>query len=404
MTAPADALREAIQADDAAGVSRLLDEHADLKAAIDQPLAGGAFGQTPLLAAVGRKHRDTIEALLHAGANINQKSHWWAGGFHVLDSASEPWLVSLLIGRGAVLGIHHAVRLGMTDDVRRMLAEDRDAIRARGGDGQLPLHFAQSVEIADLLLNAGADVDARDVDHESTAAQWMVGDRRETARFLVGRGAQADILLASALGDLDRVRAILAADPEAVRTTVSDRWFPKQDPRAGGTIYNWTLGTDKSAHEIARERGHEEVVRHLMSRTPDDLRLAVACELGDEAAVTGMLAATPDVVRSIAPEDLVKLPAAARNNKTATVALMVKAGWPVGVRGHENATALHWAAFHGNPEMVRALLTHGASADVRGDVHDATPLDWARYGSQHGWQCRTGQYEAVIGLLARQNA
>jgi len=399
MTAPADALREAIVAGDAAAVSRLLDEHPDLKSAIDQPLAGGSFGQTALLAAVERKNRDIIDALLRAGANVNQKSHWWAGGFHVLDGAKEPWLVSLLLGRGAVLGIHHAVRLGMTGDVRRMLAEDPDAVRARGGDGQLPLHFAQSIEMADLLLASGADVNARDVDHESTAAQWMVGDRLEIARFLVARGARADILLASALGDLDRVRAILEADPDAVRTTVSDRWFPKRDPRAGGTIYNWTLGTDKSAHEIALERGHEEVVGYLMSRTPDDLRLAVACELGDDALVTRTLAASPDVIRSLAPEDLAKLPAAARNNKTATVALMLKAGWPVEVRGHENATALHWAAFHGNAEMVRALLAHGASPVVRGDVHDGTPLDWARYGSQHGWQCRTGQYETVIGLL-----
>ena len=74
------------------------------------------------------------------------------------------------------------VRLEMIDEVRRMLDADPSLIHARGGDGQLPLHFAQTVEMADFLLDRGADVDARDVDHESTAAQWMVRDHQPVAR------------------------------------------------------------------------------------------------------------------------------------------------------------------------------------------------------------------------------
>jgi hypothetical protein len=81
----------------------------------------------------------------------------------------------------------------------------------------------------------------------------------------------------------------------------------------------------------------------------------------------------------------------------------LKAGWPVGTRGHENATALHWAAFHGNTPMVRMLLARGADPTVREDSHGGTALDWAEYGSRHGWQCRTGDYEGVIQAL-RPNA
>jgi ankyrin repeat protein len=396
----AESLRAAIRRDDAAGVARVLDDHPDLKQAIDQPLEGEAFGQTALLAAVNRKHRETIDALLRAGANINQKSHWWAGGFHVLDSAAEePWLASFLIGRGAVPEIHHAVRMGAIDDVRRMLAGDPQKIHARGGDGQLPLHFAHSVEMAEFLLNHGADVNARDVDHESTAAQWMIRDRQEVARVLVRRGSDVDILMAAALGDVERTAEILDATPDAIRTTVSERWFPKRDPRAGGTIYNWTLGSDESPHEVARNFGREAVLALLLARTPDAVKLPVACELGDRTLVHAVLSSSPSLRGAIAPEDRARLPAAARNNKTATVALMLEAGWPVEARGHENATALHWAAFHGNSEMVRALLAHGADPAVRGDVHNATPFNWAEYGAEHGWQCRTGDYETVIDLL-----
>jgi ankyrin repeat protein len=371
---------------------------------LDGPLEGGAFGETALLAAVRRRDRAAIDALLQAGANINQKSHWWAGGFHVLDGAWETaWLAPFLIERGAVPEIHHLVQLERFDDVEHVLAADPGAVHARGGDGHTPLHEARSIAMAELLLRHGADVNARDVDHESTPAQYMVRDRQPIARFLIERGAATDILMTAALGDRHRTAATLDADPGAIRTIVSDAYFPMRDRRAGGTIYNWTLGSDKSPHEVARDFGHEDLLADLMSRSPIDVKLAAACELADAALVDQILAANPQAGTMVREDDYRRLPAAGRNNKTVTVGLMVKAGWPVTARGHENATALHWAAFHGNPAMVRALLDGGADPAVKGDVHDATPLDWARYGSQHGWQSRTGDYAGVYDLL-RPNA
>lgn len=34
------------------------------------------------------------------------------------------------------------------------------------------------------------------------------------------------------------------------------------------------------------------------------------------------------------------------------------------------------------------------------DFH-STPLGWAIYGSEHGWDCRNGNYPAVVELLLR---
>jgi hypothetical protein len=62
--------------------------------------------------------------------------------------------------------IHAAARLGMLDRVRELIAADRESVHARGGDGQTPLHFASTVDIAAYLLDQGAEIDARDVDHE----------------------------------------------------------------------------------------------------------------------------------------------------------------------------------------------------------------------------------------------
>jgi ankyrin repeat protein len=406
---PVDALQQAITANDAAGVARVLEEHPGLKAQIDKAFPGGSFGQTALLAAVQLANREMVDALLRAGANINQKSHWWAGGFHVLDDAwRTPWMAPYLMGRGAVPEIHHAVRLGMIEDVRRMLSEDPGVVHARGGDGQTPLHFAQTVEMAEFLLERGADINARDVDHESTAAQWMVRDRPEVARALMKRGCATDILMASALGDLEVVTRILDADPGAIRTAVTSAWFPMQDSRAGGSIYIWTLGANKTAPVIAREFGHEEVFRALMDRAPDGMRLALACELGDEDLVERLIAAQPDLparlTAALTPDDRRKLADAAQDENVDALRLMLKAGWPVDARGQHKATALHWAGFHGNAEMARQLVEHGAPVNVKGDDYNGTPLDWALHGSRHGWRAKTGDYAGTVEAMLAAGA
>ena len=89
-------------------------------------------------------------------------------------------------------------------------------------------------------------------------------------------------------GDVPLVERHLAANPDSIRTSVNETWFPKRDPRAGGHIYIWTLGADRTPHTVAREFGHDAVFRLLMERSPAALRLAVACELGDEATVAAL--------------------------------------------------------------------------------------------------------------------
>jgi hypothetical protein len=92
---PEDALRDALASNDAAAVARVLEHHADLRARLDDPLPGGAFGETALIAAARHANREMVDVLLRAGADINQKSHWWAGPFGVMDDAwREPWLAS----------------------------------------------------------------------------------------------------------------------------------------------------------------------------------------------------------------------------------------------------------------------------------------------------------------------
>src|SRR5262249_14611430 len=152
---------------------------------------------------------DMVDVLLRAGANINARSHWWAGSFGVLDD--DHGLAPFLIERGAKVDVHAAARLGMQDRLQELISAQPALVHARGGDGQTPVHFAATVQVAEYLLDQGAEVDALDVDHESTAAQYMVRDRQEVARRLVARGCRTDLLMAAALGDLELVRKHLDA-------------------------------------------------------------------------------------------------------------------------------------------------------------------------------------------------
>ena len=191
---PFEQLGTAIRARDVAAAGRILADHPDLKRQLDQPMPGGDFGATALLTAVSARDRAMVELLLAHGADINARSHWWAGGFGVLDREPDD-LTAWLIEQGAVVDAYAAARLGDVGRLRALLAADPGAARMRGGDGQTPLHVAANVEIAAMLVEAGADIDARDVDHESTPAQYLVRDRQDVARYLVDRGSRTDILL-----------------------------------------------------------------------------------------------------------------------------------------------------------------------------------------------------------------
>jgi hypothetical protein len=210
--------------------------------------------------------------------------------------------------------------------------------------------------------------------------------------------------MAAALGDEDLVRRQLNDDPASIRTSVSEEWFPKQDARTGGSIYIWTLGAHRTAHTVARDFGHEEVFRLLMARTPDDLKLAIACELGDETAFHEFLSKNPNVASMLSETDKQKLPNAAQNNNTEAVRLMLDAGWPVDTPGEAGATALHWAGFNGNAEMAREILRFHPALELKSREYAGTPLSWALYGSGNGWRRDTGDFVGTIRALLEAGA
>ena len=232
----------------------------------------------------------------------------------------------------------------------------------------------------------------------------MMRDRREVARYLVSRGCRTDLLMAAALGDLNLVRHLLDEDPSRIGMSVSLDQFPKKNPQAGGSIYIWTLGWNKTPHELARESGHLEVLQLLLDRSPDSLKLSLALGLGDKELFQCLLASAPDMPKKLSPQERRKLVDAAQDRNLDAVRLMLEAGWPVEARGQHGATALHWAAFHGQAEMTRLILSFHPPLEVVDFDFGGTPLGWAIHGSQNGWRPLNGDFAQTVAALLKAGA
>src|SRR5678815_2603800 len=100
-------IAKALRDDNAPLVRELLERHPALRARINEPL--GDF-DSPIISCT--RSPLMLDVLLDAGADINAKSRWWAGGFGLLHSA-EPALAAYAIQRGAIVDVHAAARLGL---------------------------------------------------------------------------------------------------------------------------------------------------------------------------------------------------------------------------------------------------------------------------------------------------
>jgi ankyrin repeat protein len=163
---PEQVMHEAFSRHDANAVRTLFESHPELRKRINEPLF--AFDSPAIVAFA--KDSAMVDVLLDFGADPNRRSDWWAGGFHALYSATGA-AADRLIAAGAIPDACAAAHLDRPDLLARMIADNPARVHERGGDGQTPLHFATSRAVIDLLLAAGADIDARDVDHRSTAAE-----------------------------------------------------------------------------------------------------------------------------------------------------------------------------------------------------------------------------------------
>jgi RNA polymerase sigma factor (sigma-70 family) len=201
-------LGEAAARGDRVRVAEILDAEPGILEARDN------HGRTALHRAVQGAHLGLAEMLLDRGAEVDAED---AEGRRPLQMALDHgWKVpddqyanftvmaDLLVGRGARRDLWAAAGLGEVATVRELLAADTDP--ANGETDKLaPLTvaaFRGHVEVVELLLEAGADADAKftiDVAGEeveqSGRPMWLAANRGHLAvvRALLGGGAQAQV-------------------------------------------------------------------------------------------------------------------------------------------------------------------------------------------------------------------
>src|SRR4051812_8295534 len=381
-----ESVRAAFSRQDAKGLRELFQTNPKLREGIDAPLfpfdapAIVAFAKDPAM----------VDVLLDFGADPNRRSDWWAGGFHALHHATGA-TAERLIARGAIPDACAAANIDRPDLLAKLLADDPSRVHERGGDGQTPLHFARSRAVVDILLNAGADIDARDVDHRSTPAEWMLNGTRgagryDIARYLVERGASADIFLATALGLTDRVRSLITANPRVLNERTGQGIYAEQPP-SSYHIYFWTIGEGLSPMDVAVRFEQNEVLQLMLGVATPVQRLVVAAHRGDEARAKEIVRENPGVIESMTAHDHRAVSDAAWHGNARAVALMLDLGFDPRTPGQDSGTALHCAAWAGSPETVAALLRSRDAKDliaVRDAQYNATPLNWCFHGPQHG--------------------
>ena len=391
------------------GMRTLLASDLWLREHIDEPW--GYFDAPAIVEASARGDADMMRVLAEAGADVNARSGWGPGGSGVLDSEHiELWvsewsndgtpamteLFEEFRRRGLTVDAHAAANIGDIDVLRRLLDELPERVNERGRDGASPLHMARTPAIVDLLVDRGADLDMRDLDHGATPVQWAI-DERAICQQLIERGATPDIFIACALGDIALADQVLAAHPDALRSRSNHGPHMASRP-PGGHMYIYRMGVGMRPLPFASTRGHDEFVEQLLTRTSPAEQLIYSGWTGNRSRAQTLVDAHPGLVASLGPDEARAICDAAWNNNREGVALMLEVGFPVDARGDDNGTPLDRAAVRGYAEIVEVLLAHKPSLHVTNDF-GGTPLGGAVWGAGN-FRDPEGDYPKTVNLLA----
>lgn len=281
------------------------------------------FGATPLTAVCLSGKLELARLLIELGADPNRKSDWSMGPWSPLHCAiyrRDKPMAEFLLASGATLDVHTAAGLGRADQVQILLDQDPARVCELGGDGCQPLHFAGSVEVAELLLKRGADINARCIDHYSTPVQYLCTSYPEVARYLLGNGATPDVFSALICGDLTLLEKLLNENSQLLQARINQSFFPP--------------GIEHNVHNV--------------------LTFTVG-------------------------QDLTLLHTAAKFDQADAIKLLVAHGISTEVRGgYDHSAPLHLAAWSNCANSAAALLDCGAELDLRsGPIHNNSPAGWA---------------------------
>jgi Ankyrin repeats (3 copies) len=218
-------------------------------------------------------------------------------------------------------------------------------IGANGVEGYREMTPSNAVEVATMLLEAGAD---------PNALADMYGGEHATMPMLVSSSHPAQAGLQVPLID-----------------TLVDH---------GASVEPIGTGAWTSPLLTALAFGYRDAAEALVRRGAQIKTLSAAAGLGRLQEARQLLTAA-------GPEDRHRaLALAAQNGSIEIVRLLLDGGEDANrynpKQNHSHSTPLHQAVWSGHMEIVRLLVGRGARLDIKDTVWHGTPLGWAEYGGR----------------------
>jgi ankyrin repeat protein len=263
-----------------------------------------------------------------------------------------------------------AAMRGDREAVRAALARKAD-VNAAQVDGTTALHWAverDDVELAELLLTAGARVSARTREGVTPLRLAAINGSARMLGRLIRSGADPNAPLTTA-GDTALMLASRTGQTGAMRVLLEARADVNAKESWGGT----------TALMWAVAQGHAEAARVLIAAGADvnarSHYVAAANGRGFEGR-TPVASRTEEKVEEFASGWLTPLMFAARDGGLELVRILVAAGADVDAVVGDGKTALALAIFNGNYDVASFLVDRHADVN-KADAQRFTPLFWA---------------------------
>ena len=358
----------------------------------------------------GQSYQEEIDAFLAAGGSIDEPvAEEGQNRLHLAVIDGDKEKVRILLAAGA--NVNARTGIVPCDDY-----DPCDWWRSEATPLHLaayPSHYQYDIEVARILLAAGADPNAEE-HNGATPLYWAVRAQHiELVKILLSSGLNVATIndksnygrtplhsaVTSSRRDVNIVRVLLAA---GAYPNARDNWgiTPLYNSGRAGSREIFRLLLEHGANPFLPNYRGETPLDHIIKDTPPWQELVerslhlgppkpgaveVNCDNWHDYAFFYSVTAA-DVKECLMeganpnardPDGFTPLHEVAMLGDLAGVQALLEAGANVNARGEPGYTPLHWAAREGHPQIVKALLAAGAKVDAGSKIYNFTPLHLA---------------------------